>query len=103
MKVKWPEELSKIDWSHNTAVSRSTNFTPFKLLFGDEAVTPKEIKFKSVRTMSEAVYSPTEDMLEPNRLKAIKILHAYQTKMKAWRDKNVKEKIIQVRDLTLLY
>jgi transposase InsO family protein len=41
---KWPEELIKVVWSHNTTVSRSTGFTPFKLLFGDEAITQKKLK-----------------------------------------------------------
>jgi hypothetical protein len=41
---KWPDELVKAVWSHNTTVSWSTGFTPFKLLFGDEAITPKEAK-----------------------------------------------------------
>jgi hypothetical protein len=40
---KWPDELIKVVWSHNTAVSRSTSFTPFKLLFGDKAITPEEV------------------------------------------------------------
>jgi ribonuclease HI len=47
---KWPEELIKVVWSHNTTVSRSTGFTPFKLLFGDEAITPEEAKTGSIRT-----------------------------------------------------
>jgi hypothetical protein len=55
--------------SHNTSVSRATNFTPFKLLFGEEAITLEEIKFKSARTRSEAVHNPMEaeskDLLEP--------------------------------------
>jgi transposase InsO family protein len=41
---KWPEELIKVVCSHNTTVSRSTCFTPFKLLFGDEAITLEEAK-----------------------------------------------------------
>jgi transposase InsO family protein len=41
---KWPNELIKVVWSHYTIVSRSTSFTPFKLLFGDEAITPEEAK-----------------------------------------------------------
>jgi hypothetical protein len=36
---KWPDELIKVVWSHNTTVSRVTGFTPFKLLFGDKAIT----------------------------------------------------------------
>jgi hypothetical protein len=28
---KCPDELIKVVWSHNTTISRSTGFTPFKL------------------------------------------------------------------------
>jgi hypothetical protein len=98
-KGKWAEELLKPVWSHNTFISRATNFTPFKLLFGEEVVTPKEIKFKSARTKLEAVYNlieaETKDLLEPERMKALKNLHTYQAEMKAWRDKKVKEKNLQ--------
>jgi hypothetical protein len=31
-------------WSHNTTVCRATNFTPFLLMYGAEAVLPEEIK-----------------------------------------------------------
>jgi hypothetical protein len=41
---KWPDELIKVVWNHNPAVSRSTGFTPFKLLFGDKAITPEEAR-----------------------------------------------------------
>jgi hypothetical protein len=41
---KWPDELIKVVWSHNTTTSRSTGFTTFKLLFGDKAITPEEAK-----------------------------------------------------------
>jgi hypothetical protein len=49
---KWSDELIKVVWNHNTAVSRSTGFTPFKLLFGDEAITPKEARRGSIRTLA---------------------------------------------------
>ena len=52
-------------WSHNTTISRSTGFTPFKLLFGDEAITPEEAKAGSIRTVAstedEADYSMAKD------------------------------------------
>jgi transposase InsO family protein len=51
---KWLEELIKVVWSHNTTMSRSTGFTPFKLLFGDEAITPEEAKAGSIRTATSA-------------------------------------------------
>ena len=51
---KWPDELIKVVCSHNTTMSRSTGFTPFKLLFGDEAITPEEAKTGSIRTVASA-------------------------------------------------
>jgi hypothetical protein len=41
-------------WNHNTTISRSTGFTPFKLLFGDEAITPEEAKIGSIRTLASS-------------------------------------------------
>jgi hypothetical protein len=35
-------------------------------------------------------------------MKVVKNLHAYQNEMRAWRDKKVKGKIIEVGDLMLL-
>jgi hypothetical protein len=40
---KWLEELSRALWSHNTPVCRATNFTPFRLLCGEELVTQKKL------------------------------------------------------------
>jgi hypothetical protein len=47
-KGKWPDELIKVVWNHNTVVSRSTGCTLFKLLFGDEAITPEEARTGSI-------------------------------------------------------
>jgi hypothetical protein len=51
-KEKWTEELIKVVWNQNTSISRSTGFTPLKLLFGDEAVTLEEVKLGSARVMA---------------------------------------------------
>jgi transposase InsO family protein len=71
-KGKWPDELIKVVWNHNTAVSRSTGFTPFKLLFGDEAITPEEARTGSIRTIAstedEADCQITKDTIEGTRL-----------------------------------
>jgi hypothetical protein len=50
-KGKWVEELPKVVWSHNTTASRTTGFTPFKLLYGEEAMLPEEIKHESLHTI----------------------------------------------------
>jgi hypothetical protein len=69
---KWLEELIKVVWNHNTTISRSTGFAPFKLLFGDEAITPEEAKAGSIRIVAsvedEADYSVAKDAIEGTRL-----------------------------------
>jgi hypothetical protein len=59
-------------WNHNTTVSRSTGFTPFKLLFGDKAITLKEARMCSIRTLAsvedEENCKITKDTIEGTRL-----------------------------------
>jgi hypothetical protein len=43
-KGKWIEVMPTAVWSHNTTVSRAMNFTPFRLMYGAEAMLPEEIK-----------------------------------------------------------
>jgi ribonuclease HI len=90
---KWPEELIKVVWSHNTTVSRSTGFTPFKLLFGDEAITPEEAKAGSIRTTAstedEADYHVAKDTIEGVRLQAVENVNKYQAETIKWRDRKV--------------
>jgi hypothetical protein len=68
--------------NHNTIVSRSTGFTPFKLLFGDEAITPEEARTGSIRTlastMEEDASKITKDTIEAVRLMAIDHINNYQ-------------------------
>jgi hypothetical protein len=79
---KCPKELIKDVWIHNTTVSRSIGFTPFKLLFGDEAITPEEAKTGSIRTTTltedEADYHVAKDTIEGIRLQAVENINNYQ-------------------------
>jgi hypothetical protein len=56
--------------------------------------------------MEDAIFCPTKeeakDLLESDTIKAIDNLQKYQTKMKYWRDKKVKEKTFDIGDLVLL-
>jgi transposase InsO family protein len=96
---KWPDELIKVVWSHNTTISRSTGFTPFKLLFGDEALTPEEAKAGSIRTMAsaedEADYSVAKDAIEGIRIQAVENINKYQAETIKWRDRKVRLKNIK--------
>jgi hypothetical protein len=44
----------------------------------------------------------SKELKELERMKAVKILHAYQDETWGWRDKKVKEKTIEVGDIVLL-
>jgi hypothetical protein len=102
---KWPDELIKVVWGHNTTISRSTGFTPFKLLFGDEAITPEEAKAGSIRTMAsaedEADYSVAKDAIEGIRLHAVENINKYQAETIKWRDRKVGLKNIKPGHLVL--
>jgi hypothetical protein len=104
-KGKWPDELIKVVWSHNTVVSRSTGFTPFKLLFGDEAITPEEAKMGSIRTLAstedETDCQVTKDIIEGTRLQAIEHINKYQVETIKWRDRKVRLKNIKPGHLVL--
>jgi hypothetical protein len=83
-KGKWPDELIKVVWNHNIVVSRSTGFTPFKLLFDDEAITPEEARTGSIRTLAS-----TQD------------INKYQAETIKWRERKVRLKNIKPGHLVL--
>ena len=103
-KGKWVDELPNVIWAHNTTVSRSTNFTPFKLLYGEEAMTPKEIKFEGIRTNVQIIEEEqitSKDLLEEERMKAIQNLEKYQKETKNWYNKKVKPRQLIPGDFVL--
>jgi hypothetical protein len=102
---KWSDKLIKVVWNHNTVVSRSTGFTPFKLLFGDEAIAPEEARTGSIRTKAstedEVDYQITKDTIEGTRLQAIEHINKYQAETIKWRDRQVRLKNIKPGHLVL--
>jgi hypothetical protein len=81
-------------WNHNTAVSRSTGFTPFKFLVGEEAITPEEARRGSIRTLAsvedEENCKITKDTIEETRLQAVYHINKYQAEIIKWHDRKVK-------------
>jgi hypothetical protein len=105
-KSKWAKIMPRIVWSHNTIVCRETNFTPFQLMYGADAVLPEEVKHRTLWTTIEVPACPSEveekDLLVPVRLKVVANLQKYQEERKAWRDPKVKIWELDVGDLVLL-
>ena len=98
------DELPKVVWSHNTSETRTTKFTPFRLLYGTEAMSPEELKNKSLRAISapEGNEPPDDsDLIELDILQAASNLNKYQKETTKWRDKKVIKKNISVGDWVL--
>jgi transposase InsO family protein len=105
-KGEWIDELPRVIWSHNTTVSRATCFTPFRLLFGTEAMTPEEMKNESMRVLKakeieEADQKVEKDKIELTILEAAENIEKYQKETKAWKDKKVVRKDVKTGDLVL--
>lgn len=103
---KWAQELTTAVWGHNVSQSRATGFTPFRLLYGDEAVTPEELRLGSFRTQVTGT-PPLQCHVQlktskNNRLVAACNLEKYHAERKAWRDKKVLRKDIKPGDMVLI-
>jgi hypothetical protein len=100
---KWVKELPRVVWSHNTTTSRATNFTPFRLLYGEEAVIPKEVKLGSLRAYQEPQTEEDEnlaiDTREEDRLQPLSNIEKYQDETRKWRNKKVCEQKISKRHI----
>jgi hypothetical protein len=85
-KGKWADLLPEAVWALNTTECRATGFTPFRLLYGSEAMTPQEIKHGSPRTSTSAVPDVDEptskDLIDGDRVFALQALNKYQFKQK---------------------
>jgi hypothetical protein len=86
-KGKWADHLPEAVWALNTTECQATRFTPFRLLYGSEAMTPQEIKHGSPRTSASAVPDVDEptskDLIDGDRVFALQALNKYQTQTKA--------------------
>ena len=103
-KGKWLEELPKVVWSHNTTASRMIGFAPFKLLYGEEAMLPKEVRHQSLRVIKQTLAEDEEyskETIEATRLEAMENITKYQDQTKKWRDSQVVRKLIRDGDLVL--
>jgi hypothetical protein len=102
---KWRDKLITVVWNHNTVVSKSTGSTPFNLLFGEEAITPKEARRESIRTLSstedEENCKITKNTIEGTRLQAIENINKYQAETIKWLDWKVRLKDIKPGHLVL--
>lgn len=89
----WAEELLSIFWAHRTTTTRATGFSPFCLLFGEEAMSPKQANNLSLRVQMAAdpdQEAVSMDHLEEAREKVVENLKRYPRETAAWRNMKTK-------------
>jgi hypothetical protein len=102
-KSKWAEELPRVIWSHNTTTSRTTQFSPFKLFYGEEAMLPEELCLGTWRDTpsSNNTLKTSVQNIEQVRLQDGTNLLSYQEETRRWKNKKIRLKFIQSGDLVL--
>ena len=99
-------------WAYRTAYKRSTDQTPFRLVYGQEAVVPLHFR-QQAPIVAQILHVDVEqarkdrllqlNKLEEHRLMAIQHQEIQKQQQKAWHDRNIKNKNLSVGDLALLY
>nr|XP_025665327.1 uncharacterized protein LOC112764025 [Arachis hypogaea] len=52
-KGLWAELIPEVLWAYNTTIHSTTKETPFRLVYGSEAMIPMEVSQSSIRTLAE--------------------------------------------------
>ena len=106
------EKVPAVLWAYKTTYKKATNQTPFKLVYGQEAIVPLHfrqhtpeiahvLKIDTSETKNERMFQLQK--LEEDKIMAIQHQEAHKKQQKAWHDRNIKTKNISVGDLVLLY
>ena len=80
----WPEELPSVLWSPRTTPNTSTQFTPFFMVHGAEAVLPSDVRFDAPRIQAyeedeaDTKLEDASDLLEEARNTALVRTAVYQ-------------------------
>jgi transposase InsO family protein len=80
----WVEELPSVLWSLQTTPNSSTGYTPFFLLFGEEAVLPTDLRYCVPRVVAyikedaEKALADAQDLLDEARDIALARSAVYQ-------------------------
>ncbi len=105
---KWHEKLSEVLWAYRTTIKTATGVTPFRLVYGHEAVLPAEIMIPSLRIERQNDLSGQEYELLMDeglneaceiRQKTLEYIRTYQSQVQKVYNKRVKAKSLSVGDL----
>lgn len=111
-KKDWDQKLDSALWAFRTAYKVTTGFTPFKLVYGLEAVVPMEFLVPSLRVAVAHKLSEDDSLqyrmeklleLEQDRIHSSYVSDVIQQRRQAWINRNIKFKLFEKGDLVLLY
>jgi hypothetical protein len=108
----WDLKVSTVLWAYRTTCKKLTGHTPFRLVYGKEAVVPLDYLVPSLCIAT--ITNMTEEGVAQERLDQLmeleedKILAGFhqevqKAKDKSWHDRHIKKKIFKEGDLVLLY
>ena len=106
------EKVLAVLWAYRTTYKKATNQTPFKLVYGQEAIVPLHFRQQTPENAHVLKIDATEaknermfhlQKLEEDIIIAIQHQEAQKQQQKSWHDKNIKTKNISIGDLVLLY
>lgn len=111
-KNDWDDKIPAILWAYRTTYKRATNKTPFRLVYGQEAVVPLHFQRQEPLISHvlhlDATAALDQRLFDLNKLeedRTIAIYHQVVQKQqqKAWHDRHLKKKDISMGDTVLLY
>ena len=108
----WDTKLNSALWAFRTAFKVSIGLTPFKLVYGLEAMVPMEFVTPSLRIdlterllLEESLQNRVEELLslEEDRIQSSYIASVVRNRRTAWVNRHIKQKIFKEQDLVLIY
>ena len=107
----WEHKLPSVLWAYRTAYKTSVGSTPFKLVYGLNAVLLIEFLMPTLRTAAalhwdgHALSNRLLELqnLDETRLTAVHAMYVEKHRRKAWHDKNLRLQEFKEGDLVLLY
>jgi hypothetical protein len=100
-KTSWHTMFFSALWAYRTSVKSTTGFTPFRLVYGVEAILPIECVIPSLKLAVELLPNTSAEeecllylmRLDETRREATLVIDAQKKRVKAQYDKHVKPRI----------
>ena len=103
----WVEELPSVLWSLRTTPNASTQFTPFFMVYGAEAILPSDVRFNAPRVeayneddANEALEDAV-DLLKEARNTTLARTAVYQQDLRNYHSRRLRTRSFEVGDLVL--